>query len=48
RYERAVEWMKAVSAEEVSIDGAPMLPEEELSRRSQFQIKSNPKRVNHY
>lgn len=48
RYERAVEWMKAVAAEEVSIDGAPMLPEEELSRRSQFQIKSNPKRVNHY
>ena len=48
RYERAVEWMKAVSAEEVSIDGAPMLTQEELSRRSQFQIKSNHKRVNHF
>jgi phage gp36-like protein len=48
RYERAVEWMKAVSAEEVSVDGAPLLPDDELARRSQFQIKSNTKRVNHY
>lgn len=48
RYERAVEWMKAVSAEKISIDGAPLLPAEELSRCSQFQIHSNSKRVNHF
>lgn len=48
RYGRAVEWMKAVSAEDISISGAPMLVEEELSRRSPFQMKSNPKRVNHF
>ena len=28
RYDRAVEWMKAVAAEDISIQGAPLLPEE--------------------
>ncbi|MCH3995023.1 MAG: DUF1320 domain-containing protein [Prevotella sp.] len=48
RYDRAVEWMKAVSNEDISIDGAPILSNEELERKSQFQLKSNPKRVNHF
>ena len=48
RYERAVEWMKAVGDEEISIDGAPLLPSEELAKKSPFQLKSNPKRVNHF
>lgn len=48
RYERAVEWMKAVNKGHVSIDGAPMLPEEQLAANSPYLIKSNPKRINHY
>lgn len=48
RYERAVEWMKAVSGEDISIDGAPLLPEEERAAKSTFIVKSNPKRVNHF
>ena len=46
RYERAVEWMKAVAAEEVSIDGAPLLPEEDRAKKSALMFKSNPKRIN--
>ena len=48
RYERAVEWLKAVAAEEISIDGAPLLPEETRAAKSNFLIKSNRKRVNHW
>lgn len=46
RYERAVEWMKAVANEEVSIDGAPLLPEEDRARKAALMFKSNHKRVN--
>lgn len=46
RYERAVEWMKAVANEEVSIDGAPLLPEEDRARKAALMFKSNPKRIN--
>lgn len=46
RYERAVEWMKAVANEEVSIDGAPLLPEEERAKKAELMFKSNPKRIN--
>jgi len=45
RYERAVEWMRAVSREDISIEGAPMLPEEERSSGASFRIRSNHKRV---
>lgn len=47
RYERAVEWMKAVANEDISIEGAPLLPEEERISSSSFRIHSNPKRVCH-
>ncbi|MDE6860360.1 MAG: DUF1320 domain-containing protein [Duncaniella sp.] len=47
RYERAVEWMKAVAREDISIEGAPLLPEEERSAGASFRIRSNPKRVSH-
>lgn len=47
RYERAVEWMRVVSAENISIEGAPLLPEEERKSGSSFRIKSNPKRISH-
>lgn len=48
RYERAVEWMKAVNKGQVNIDGAPILPDEVLASNSPYLIKSNPKRINHY
>lgn len=48
RYERAVEWMKAVAAEEISIEGAPLLPAEERAGNSNFRIESNRKRTNHW
>lgn len=46
RYERAVEWMKAVADEEISIDGAPLLPEEDRAKKAALMFKSNHKRVN--
>lgn len=45
RYDRAVEWMKAVKRG-MSIDGAPLLEKEE--RKSSYEMHSNRKRVNHY
>jgi phage gp36-like protein len=48
RYDRAKEWLKQVADEEISIDGAPLLPEEERREKATFLSKSNPKRVNHY
>ncbi len=47
RYERAVEWMKAVAREDISIEGAPLLPEEERTSGTIFSIRSNPRRVSH-
>ena len=47
RYERAVEWLKAVAAEQISIAGAPLLPEEQRNANASFRITSNPKRHNH-
>lgn len=46
RYERVVEWMKAVANEKISIDGAPLLPEEDRAKKSALMFKSNPKRIN--
>lgn len=48
RYERAVEWLKMVSADEITIDGADMLPEETLKENSRWQIHSNPLRPTHF
>lgn len=45
RYDRAVEWMKAVKRG-MSIDAAPLLEKEE--RKSSYEMHSNRKRVNHY
>lgn len=46
RYDRAVEWMRAVADEEISIEGAPLLPEEERAAKAPLMFKSNRKRVN--
>jgi len=48
RYERALTWLKEVSTGKASIDGAPLLPAEELAASSPFLVRSNQKRVNHY
>ena len=47
RYERAVEWLKAVAAQQVSIDGAPRLPEELIHQKAKWKFGSNRKRVQH-
>lgn len=46
RYERAVEWMRAVADEEISIEGVPLLPEDERAAKASLMFKSNRKRVN--
>ena len=48
RYERAIEWLRAVAAEEISVDGLPLLPEETRAAKSNFLIKSHRTRVNHW
>lgn len=41
RYDRAVEWLKGVMKGDITIDGAPLLPEEELSDNSPWQIQAD-------
>lgn len=48
RYDRAVEWMKAVADEDISIDGVPMLPSDLRQSASLFTVKSNPRRISHF
>ena len=40
RYDRAVEWLKGVMRGDVTIDGAPMLPTDDLEDKSRWQIKA--------
>lgn len=40
RYDRAVEWLKGVMAGDVTVDGAPLLPAEELADKSRWQIQA--------
>ena len=48
RYQRAVEWLKAVAAGTISIDGAPLASEETQASAQTFRILSNTKRSNHF
>jgi len=48
RYQRAIEWLKHVAREEISIDGAPAIPEDESRSRATFLTVSNKKRVNYF
>lgn len=41
RYNRAVEWLKGVMKGDITIDGAPMLSEEELGDNSPWQIQTD-------
>lgn len=45
RYDRALEWMRAVK-KGMPIDGAPEL--EKADRKSTYKIQGNRKRINHY
>ena len=47
RYNRAIEWLKAVAAGKITIAGAPRLPEEELAQNSPWQISSEELRPTH-
>lgn len=41
RYERAIEWLKGVMGGDVTIDGAPLMPEDELKNNSRWQIQAD-------
>lgn len=47
RYDRALEWLKKVSENKLSIADAPQLPEAQLSLNAANLISSNPKRTQH-
>ena len=48
RYNRAVEWLKAVAAGKISIADAPLLPEDDLKHNAPTLIQGNPKREQHF
>ena len=48
RYDRAVKWLEGVQKGDVTVEGLDRLEEEEGGARSEFQMKSNPKRVNRF
>jgi phage gp36-like protein len=48
RYDRAVEWLKAVSAGKITIADAPRLPEEDQALNSPWQISANELRPSHF
>lgn len=48
RYNRAVEWLKAVAAGKISIADAPLLPEDDLKHNAPTLIQGNPKRDQHF
>lgn len=50
RYERAVEWLKAVRRGDISVDGLPPAQKspEEAVASCPYQMRSNPKRRNHF
>lgn len=48
RYDRAVEWMKAVAAGTISIEGAKLATEKKQVAAQSFRIVSNVKRHNHF
>ena len=41
RYDRAIEWLKGVMKGDITIDGAPLLPDEEVGGNSPWQIQAD-------
>ena len=50
RYDRAIEWLKAVSKGQITIEGAPALSVSDDTDKSapMFNMRSNPRRNNRY
>lgn len=48
RYERAIDWLKGVAKGDITIDGAPRLPEEEAAEKSPWQVENNELRTTHF
>ena len=48
RYNRAIDWLKAVAAGKVTIANAPRLPEEEAAAASPWRLESNELRGCHF
>ena len=41
RYDRTIEWLKGVMNGDVTIDGAPRLPDDNLASNSRWQINAS-------
>ena len=41
RYDRAIEWLKGVMNGDITIDGAPKLPDDEVADNSRWQIMAD-------
>lgn len=41
RYDRAIEWLKGVMKGDITIDGAPLLPDEEVGGNSPWQVQAD-------
>lgn len=41
RYKRAIEWMKGIMNGDITIEGAPLLPEEQQRENSRWQIEAD-------
>lgn len=46
RYKRAIDWLKGVQKGELVVEGLPRLEASEQEAKSEYLMKSNPKRVN--
>lgn len=46
RYERACQWMKDIQKGNVSVEGLPLLEQEQYNSSSSIQTRSNKKRTN--
>lgn len=48
RYERALKWLNGVRSGDIAVDGLPEAEQEAKDAASQFRMRSNPKRINHF
>ena len=48
RYERAIKWLNGVRSGDIAVIGLPEVEQEAKDAASQFRMRSNPKRINHF
>lgn len=48
RYNRAVEWLRGVQKGDITVEGLDRLDDETGTSASEFQMRSDPKRINHF